>query len=204
MIVEDHETTRASLVAKVTADPAFRVVAEAGTLKQAIERYEALGPDVLLVDLALPDGDGTTLIEQASGDAQVLVISVFGDEKRVVSAIRAGAKGYLLKDDGAEEISAALHQLLNGESPISPPIARHLIAHFQQRPPSDNDVSLSSREQDVLSLASKGYTYAEIAALMEVSANTVGTYTKRIYTKLEVNSKAAAVYEARRLGLMED
>jgi DNA-binding NarL/FixJ family response regulator len=121
-----------------------------------------------------------------------------------VNAIQAGARGYLLKDDGAEEISRAIHRLLDGESPISPAIARHLIAHFQKRAPSQTDVTLSSREQDVLNFAAKGYTYAEIAELINVTPNTVGTYTKRIYSKLEVNSKAAAVYEARRLGLMDD
>ena len=204
MIVEDHETTRASLVAKVSADPTLQVVADVGTLADAKRRFAELEPDVLLVDLELPDGTGTDLIEQASEDAHTLVISVFGDEKRVVSAIRSGAKGYLLKDDDAKEVSVAIHQLLNGESPISPAIARHLISQFQQHAACQTDVSLSSREQDVLTLASKGYTYAEIADLMNVSANTVGTYTKRIYTKLEVNSKAAAVYEARRLGLMDD
>ena len=204
MIVEDHETTRASLVAKVSMDPTLEVVADVGTLVEAKRRYADLAPDVLLVDLELPDGTGINLIEQTGEDTHTLVISVFGDEKRVVSAIRAGAKGYLLKDDDAREVSVAIHQLLNGESPISPAIARHLISHFQQRAANQTDISLSSREQDVLRLASKGYTYAEIADLMNVSANTVGTYTKRIYTKLEVNSKAAAVYEARRMGLMED
>ena len=204
MIVEDHDATRLSLVAKVSADPKLNVVADVGTLAAAKREFDRLKPDVLLVDLELPDGSGTELIGLASGQSQILVISVFGDEKRVVGAIRAGASGYLLKDDDAREISVAIHQILNGESPISPAIASHLIAHFQRNAASQTDVSLSLREQDVLMLASKGYTYNEIAELMNVSANTVGTYTKRIYTKLEVNSKAAAVYEAKRLGLMDD
>lgn len=204
MIVEDHEATRASLVAKVSADPAFSVVADVGTLAEARAQYTALAPEMMLVDLQLPDGNGRELIAAAGADTHILVISVFGDEQRVVSAIRAGAKGYLLKDDDAKEVSAAMRQLLDGESPISPAIARHLIAHFQRAPESQTDITLSAREHEVLSFASKGYTYSEIAELMNVSANTVGTYTKRIYTKLEVNSKSAAVYEARRLGLMDD
>ncbi len=204
MIVEDHEATRASLVAKVNADPALSVVADVGTLAAAKAGWAEHRPDVLLVDLELPDGSGTELIQLASGGCHILVISVFGDEKRVVSAIRAGAKGYLLKDDDAREISGAVHELIAGQSPISPAIARHLIAFFQQPDGDPPDVQLSGRELDVLTYAAKGYTYSEIAGLMDVSANTVGTYTKRIYTKLEVNSKAAAVYEARRLGLMDD
>ena len=204
MVVEDHETTRRSLVEKVSADPRLEVVADVGTLADANREFDRLKPDVLLVDLELPDGSGTELIQLANEQSHSLVISVFGDEKRVVSAIRAGAKGYLLKDDDAKEISVAIHQIMNGESPISPAIASHLISHFQQRSACQTDISLSSREHDVLTLASKGYTYSEIADLMNVSANTVGTYTKRIYTKLEVNSKAAAVYEAKRLGLMDD
>ena len=204
MILEDHEATRASLVAKVSSDPELDVVADVGTLGAALERWAALKPDVLLVDLELPDGTGIDLIKAASAEAHILVISVFGDERRVVSAIRAGARGYLLKDDDAREICISIHQLLNGESPISPAIARHLIAQFKDHAETDADVNLSRRELDVLMFASKGYTYQEIANLMDVSPNTVGTYTKRIYTKLEVNSKAAAVYEAKRLGLMDD
>ena len=204
MILEDHDATRASLVAKVASDPELRVVAETGTLREALALWRELKPDILLVDLELPDGSGIDLIETAADAAHILVISVFGDERRVVNAIRAGARGYLLKDDGAREVSVAIHQLLNGESPISPAIARHLIAQFQDQASDDTDVSLSRRELDVLMFASKGYTYQEIADLMGVTANTVGTYTKRIYAKLEVNSKAAAVYEAKRLGLMDD
>ena len=204
MIVEDHRATRASLVAKVAADPEFRIVADVATLGESKQEFKRHHPDVLLVDLELPDGSGTELIQLASHKSHILVVSVFGDEKRVVSAIRAGARGYLLKDDDAKEISLAIHQLLNGESPISPAIARHLITLFQRQTVCQTDISLSIREQHVLNLASKGYTYPEIAKLMGISTNTVGTYTKRIYTKLEVNSKAAAVYEAKRLGLMED
>ncbi len=204
MILEDHEATRASLVAKVASDPELKVVAETGTLNEALAHWRELNPDILLVDLELPDGSGIDLIKTAADSAHILVISVFGDERRVVNAIRAGARGYLLKDDGAREVSVAIHQLLNGESPISPAIARHLIAQFQDQASDETDVSLSRRELEVLMFASKGYTYQEIADLMEVTPNTVGTYTKRVYAKLEVNSKAAAVYEARRLGLMDD
>ena len=204
MIVEDHEATRRSLVRKVSLDSDLDVVADHGTLAAALSTLESIVPDVLLVDLQLPDGSGIELIRAAPAGCHVLVISVFGDEQRVVAAIRAGASGYLLKDDDAKEVSVSIHQILAGESPISPAIASHLIAHFRQQPSATSDISLSARELDVLTLAAKGYTYQEIAELIDVSTNTVGTYTKRVYSKLEVNSKAEAVYEAKRLGLMKD
>lgn len=204
MIVEDHPATRESLVKKVSSDPALTVVAAVGTLQEALSQYANTRPDVVLVDLELPDGNGVDLIKQARAHSDALVISVFGDEERVVAAIGAGAKGYLLKDDAADEICVSIHRLIKGESPISPAIARYLFEYFQQRVPEETEVTLSNRELDVLNLAAKGYTYGEIAELINVSVHTVGTYTKRVYTKLEVNSRSAAVYEARRLGLMDD
>jgi DNA-binding NarL/FixJ family response regulator len=134
------------------------------------------------------------------------VITVFGNEKRVVGAIQAGAIGYLLKDDQTNEIGAAIEQLLQGGSPISPAIARHLIRHFQpppSAPPSAARETLTAREQEVLGLAMKGFSYAEIAQLLGLSPNTIGSYTKHIYEKLAVSSRTEAIYEASRLGLIE-
>jgi DNA-binding NarL/FixJ family response regulator len=166
-------------------------------------------PNVLLMDLGLPDGSGVNVIAEAATrypQLPIMVVTVFGDESRVVAAIKAGATGYLLKDDQSHEISAAIHSLMKGESPISPAIARHLVRLFATE---SADVAapqancLSAREHEVLKLAAKGFSHAEIAEIMTISNNTVASYTKRIYEKLSVNSRAEAIYEAARLGLLD-
>lgn len=182
----------------------------AGCAADAIAKFDEHQPDVLLVDIRLPDGDGTQVIAYARAKrttTNVLVISALGDESSVIRAIKSGAMGYLLKDDSGEMIEASILQLVNGGSPISPPIARHLIQHFQPQTDGDSDVgasadTLSPRELDVLRLAAKGYTYQEVAQLLGISANTVGSYTKKIYEKLAVNSRTEALFEATRLGLV--
>ncbi len=210
-IVEDDEATRASLVRKIEAtSPELRVTQAASNCAEILKALEGSRPDVLLVDLGLPDGDGIDVIRVVARRwprVLMMVITVFGDEARVVGAIKAGAIGYLLKDDAAEGIVAAIGQLLQGGAPISPGIARHLIRQLRPSPElaaSSIVVKLSPRELDVLTLASKGYSYAETASLLGLSTSTVGSYTKTIYEKLAVGSRSEAVYEATRLGLIDD
>ena len=173
------------------------------------EAYNNLG--LVSIDLDLPDGDGVDIIARESNrhsDLPIMVISVFGDESHVIKAIQAGARGYLLKDSDSTEIRDSIRQLLEGGSPISPSIARHLIKRFQvepdQPPQSDDAVVLSEREHEVLVLASKGFSYTETAEMLDLSVNTVASYTKRIYGKLAVNSRSEAVYEATRMGIMNN
>ena len=211
-ILEDDVATRESLARRLSIDPMLTVCATAGSLAEAREVLSRTTPHVLLVDLQLPDGDATALIAEHSSqspDVPILVISVFGDEARVIGAIEAGAGGYLLKDEAGEDLADSIHRVVAGESPISPAIARHLITRFRQQPDSEppNKVQadvLSEREMDVLRLASKGLTYQETATALAVSVNTIGTYTRRIYTKLAVSSRAQALFEARQLGIMRD
>jgi DNA-binding NarL/FixJ family response regulator len=208
-IVEDDAVTRESLRARIEAHHRLRVGAAAGTAADGIAALAATRPDVLLSDLGLPDGSGIDVIRAALRrypDLPIMVITVFGNEKRVVAAIQAGASGYLLKDDPTHEIGAAIELLLGGGSPISPAIARHLIRHFQAPPVEASDPpreSLTPRELEVLNLASKGFSYAEIAQLLSLSSNTIASYTKRIYEKLAVGSRSEAIYEASRLGLLD-
>jgi DNA-binding NarL/FixJ family response regulator len=134
---------------------------------------------------------------------------VFGDEAHVVGALEAGALGYLLKDGTAEYIGASILEMLAGGSPISPPIARHLLRRFRGAEPAgdgaraDDVPHLSEREGEVLRLIVKGFTYAEIAELLGVSSHTVTTHVRGIYRKLEVHSRSEAVYEALQLGLVK-
>lgn len=206
-IIEDDVFTREELERKVGGLPGFSVLAAVGSVTEARAALSQATPDILLCDLQLPDGDGTEIIREQSlahPDLPILVISILGEETRVVGAIAAGAQGYLLKDESSDEISQALDQLLQGGSPISPLIARHLIRRFQPAEPTAQGVTLTARELEVLKLAAKGFTYKETAELLNISVNTVGTLTKRIYSKMTVNSRSEAVFEATRLGLMDD
>lgn len=210
MIVEDDEQTRARLADKVRDCPQLAVSALAGCCADAIAMLDDKPPDVLLVDLGLPDGDGAELIEYAAGlskQINIMVITVFGDEQRVMRAIRCGASGYLLKTDDSSDICQSIHELLDGGAPISPVIARYLIRYFREGmdegASANSDLGLSDRELEVLRLAAKGYTYQEVADLLGLSVNTVGTHTRNVYRKLEVSSRSEAVYEAGRLGLVD-
>jgi DNA-binding NarL/FixJ family response regulator len=208
-IVEDDAITRGSLCERIAADGECIVELAVGTCREIRAALLKSAPDVLLVDLGLPDGNGVNVIAEAATrypQLPIMVITVFGDENRVVAAIKAGATGYLLKDDHSHEISAAIRQLVNGQSPISPAIARHLVRMFAADPASVatvQSIGLTAREHEVLKLAAKGFSHAEIAEFMSISTNTVASYTKRIYEKLSVNSRAEAIYEAARLGLLD-
>ncbi len=210
-VVEDDAATRESLVRKIGAAENLAVSGHAECLAEARRALRAKVPEVLLVDLQLPDGDGSELIAEMTArqpDIRVLVISVFGDERSVVRAIGAGAQGYLLKDAAGEDLAEAIEQVLAGQSPVSPGIARHIIRVFQKvRGPAEAGVAgksvLSERELEILQLASKGLSNKEAANALGISVNTIGTYTRRVYTKLAVSSRAEALFEARQLGLLE-
>jgi DNA-binding NarL/FixJ family response regulator len=209
-IVEDDEVTRRSLCDRMRAHGDFTVDVAVGTCAEIRIALRQGRPDVLLVDLGLPDGSGVDVIAEAAtrhAGLAIMVITVFGDERRVVRAIKSGATGYLLKDDPTHEIGVAIRLLLEGGSPISPAIARHLIRLFQPVLPegarNTADGKLTAREQEVLGLAAKGFSYAEIAQMLNLSANTIASYTKHIYEKLAVGSRSEAIYEASRLGLLD-
>jgi DNA-binding NarL/FixJ family response regulator len=208
-LVEDDAITRQSLCERIAADTECVVELAVGSCEEIRSALAQRAPDVLLMDLGLPDGNGLHVIAEAATrypTLPIMVITVFGDERRVVAAINAGATGYLLKDDRSSEINAAIRQLAAGESPISPVIARHLIRIFKGDVSGAEDRRtnpLTAREQEVLALAAKGFNHPEIAGMLNISANTVASYTKRVYEKLSVNSRAEAIYEAARIGLLD-
>lgn len=212
LLVEDDEPTRRRLAEAIAAHPDLVLVDAVGTCAEARAALAALAPDVLLTDLGLPDGDGAELIREVRGRGlatEAMVVTVFGDEKHVVAAIEAGAMGYLLKDGSADYIGQSILDMLAGGSPISPAIARHLLRRFKGSGPAAPAVDaaelphLSEREHETLTLIVKGFSYAEIARLMGVSAHTVTTHVRNTYRKLEVHSRGEAVYEALQLGLVK-
>ena len=212
LLVEDEANTRSMLEQAINADEQCCVMAAFGTLKQAKDWLENHQPDVLLVDLGLPDGDGTELIHDIYSrgySTEVMVITVFGDERHVIRAIEAGATGYILKDAMTEDIGTSIKQLVDGGSPISAPIARHLLGRFRQSrtQKSDsrlNDIpALTQREQEVLTQLARGFSFPEISEILSISPHTVASHVKHIYRKLAVCSRSEAVYEAVQLGLID-
>jgi len=208
LIVDDDLRLRATFARAVRGAVDLRLVGEADDLPEGLRLLEAMQPEVLLVDIGLPSGSGLELIRHAakrSPHCNVMVVTVFAEEQLVVDCIEAGATGYLLKGSSPQDIVTQIRLLVAGGSPISPTIARRLLSRFTgNRSVTDSSPSLSSQELAVLSMSAKGYSYDEIAPLLKLSRHTVETYVKRIYRKLQVHSKTAAVYEARKLGLVDD
>lgn len=227
LIVEDDARLRDVFVHAVGSADDLQVVGAAADVAEGIRLLDSLRPDVLLVDLALPDGHGITLIRHVAKvqpPCLPVVITIFDDNAGVIDCIRAGAVGYLLKDTRDLDIVKEIRGLCEGGSPISAAIARRLLRWVNDLPqPVDASAGtpnspvvdsvagslggfqgLSPQETAVLRLCAKGYKYEEIAHLLTVNRCTVATYIKRIYQKLQVHSKTEAVYEARKLGLLDD
>ena len=212
LVVEDDQSFRLAFAQAIEGAEGLVLVGAAATFAEGRARLVETKPDVLLVDLGLPDGNGIDLIRLASEtlpECEVMVTTVFGDEAHVIASIEAGASGYLLKDTSPGDIASQVRMLRAGGSPISPVIARGLLSRFQANPAAPAEgarpgTRLSERELEVLGLITKGFTFDEISRLLTVSPHTVSTFVKRIYGKLRVRSKTEAVYEARKLGLVDD
>jgi len=209
LVVEDDQHIRKRLSSAVARHPELNICAEAGFHDEGMQLLLMHQPDVLLVDLGLPDGDGVDLISKACemGKIESIVMTVFGDETHVMRAIEAGATGYLLKNSGVDDIGESIMEMLHGGAPISPAISRYLLQHFRAEKKAatvqqQSLPGLTARELEVLIHISKGLNYEEIAAVLNISYHTVSTHIKRVYRKLQVSSRSEAVYEAEQLGLI--
>ncbi len=214
VVVEDDPLHRERFRDNLRADPSLALAAEYAGAQSAIAAIGAAGeqtrPDVLLVDLDLPDGSGFDVIRhtrQASPATEIMVVSIFGGETNLIQAIEAGATGYLLKDSLPDDFNAAIHALRAGESPISPSLARLLLKRYQPAEPQAKAESaepspLSRREIDILELVARGIGFSEVAERLFISPHTVKTHVKNIYRKLDAHSRPHAVYIARQRGLI--
>ena len=204
VIVEDEAEFRRRLSEIIRAEPGFALVGSAANGAEALALIEGTAAEVFLVDLGLPDMDGTRVIRAASArypEADVVVVTVFGDDRHVLASIEAGATGYLLKDVSAEDLVRSIRSLRAGGSPISPVIARRLLQRL--RPPSPAaEETLSPREREILQYIAKGFSFEEVGGLLAISAHTVTSHVKNIYRKLAVHSRSEAVYEANKLGML--
>ena len=208
LLVEDDGATRAYLLDALNRIASLQPVNFAVDVASGMRALERYRPKLLLVDLGLPDGEGTQLIAMAAKmepRPEVLVISSLGDESHVVRALEAGASGYLLKDETPEAIGVAALKVLDGESPISPAIAVHLLKRFRPvAAPTPQDHPLSDREVDILKLIAKGLRHDEVADTLGLRYSTVVSYVRDIYRKLAVHSRTEALFEARQLGLLRE
>jgi DNA-binding NarL/FixJ family response regulator len=207
-IIEDDPAMRNLLSGAIGQCDDMILTGTADNAKAASGMIEAGGYNVLLCDLGLPDGDGTKLIRQEAltgRDTDILVITIFGNQNKVLDAIRAGARGYLLKDERIEGCIEAIRNIRRGGSPISPIIARQLLGQIRPEPTMAAPPMaspLSEREYEVLNLLARGFSNTECADILTVSANTIGTHVKNIYRKLEVNNRAEALFVASSQGLL--
>ncbi|MEE9351149.1 MAG: response regulator transcription factor [Thiotrichaceae bacterium] len=180
-------------------------VSVASNLQEGFKTIAKQAPDIALVDLGLPDGSGQEIIEKLSAtspDTISIVTSIFDDDQHLFSALRAGAKGYVLKDQSSEQMVDLLRGIASGHPPLSPTIARRLLNYFQPTPEDLDKTQLSNREREVLTLIAKGYTLVKVGELLDITRNTTAGYVKIIYRKLNINSRAEATIQATRLGLI--
>jgi DNA-binding NarL/FixJ family response regulator len=208
-VVEDDPTALERINTALAGAADIAVISVARNAAAGKELVEAGGFDVLLCDLGLPDGSGIGLIRQAAEkykDIDIIVITIFADQGKVLDSIKAGARGYLLKDEQFDNCAESIREIRRGGSPISPAIARQLLKEFQPRDPSESKKArevLSKRELEVLNLLARGFSFIEIGDILKISRSTVATYVKNIYQKLEVNSRSEAVFEASSLGIID-
>ncbi len=228
-VLEDDTKTRNFFMRSLQSDRAFQVERQVGTVRQALSDLSQAqeAPDVLLADLHLPDGSGLQVMAETLRrfpQCDCLVITVFADADSILESVQAGAVGYILKDVSATELVDAVRTVKAGGACMTPLVARRMLAAFQQGPgkvaspmPKPGSVQqdalappgvgstlvLSPREQSVLSILARGFSYREIATVLDVSVYTVQTHIKSLYRKLAVSSRGEAVFEASRLGLLE-
>ena len=202
-VTEDHPVYREGLVECIRDRPGLELVGESGDGHQALDRIRELEPDVALLDLRLPGMDGIDVVKTLHGervDTRVLLLSAYSDGALVYEAMEGGAAGYLSKDSAAGEICDAILAAGAGETVLSPDIEHRLARQISLR--SEQESRLSGRESEVLTFVADGLSSADIGRRMHLSEGTVKTYIRRAYEKLGVSSRAAAIAEAMRRGIL--
>ncbi len=213
LIADDQRVVREGLTMVLGLLPDVDVVGAASDGTEAVAMVEELNPDVVLMDLRMPRCDGveaTRLLRERQATTRVVVLTTYADDRSVLDALRAGARGYLTKDAGGDEIRQALHQVLDDRAVIDPAVQHHLVDAIATGPPTATVVSgppdlpdrLTPREAEVLTLIAAGLANAEIAERLVVSEGTVKSHVNRIFAKIGARDRAQAVAYAYRQGLV--
>jgi DNA-binding NarL/FixJ family response regulator len=210
LIADDDDLMRAGLKAVLSSDSAIELVGEAGDGREAVEQVRALRPDVVLMDVRMPDVDGITATRELTATApetKVLMLTTFEQDDYIFGGLAAGAAGFLLKRTTPEELIGAIHTVAAGDSLLSPSVTRRVIAEMAHAPRRESRTSarldlLTPREHEVLVLIGKGLSNAEIATELVVEESTVKSHVKRILQKLQVRDRVQAVIVAYESGLV--
>lgn len=207
LIVEDHPETQTWLDEIVRAAFPRCETDRAETLRRGLELAESGDYNLALIDLGLPDGSGLGVVRRfraQSASTVCVVTTVMGDDANIVTALSAGAEGYLLKDQPTALITHQLAQIAAGIPALSPPVARRIMEHFRLTGPcEESKVRLTGREQEVLCLIARGLRIADAANALGVAESTVASHVKAVYRKLGISTRAEAALHAARLGLLE-
>jgi len=207
LVADDHVVVREGLRAVLGSEPDMEVVGEAATGKEVVERATELRPDVILMDIQMPGINGieaTRRILDVNPKIGVVVLTMFEDDDSVFSAMRAGARGYVLKGAHPSEILKVLRAVAGGEAYFGPEIARRLMSFFSAPKPASPEEAfpeLTAREREILDFIAQGHTNAKIAQRLYLSPKTVGNHISHIFTKLQVADRAQAIIRAREAGL---
>jgi DNA-binding NarL/FixJ family response regulator len=209
LIADDDDLMRAGLVELLSGEPGIEIVGDAATGREAVERARRFGPDVVLMDVRMPDLDGieaTRELTRAAPRARVLILTTFEQDDYVIGALRAGASGFLLKRTRPEELVAAVHAIARGDSLLSPSVTRRVVDRMAQQPvPELADQakleSLTPREREVLALVARGLSNREIAAELVIEESTVRSHVKRIQMKLDLRDRVQIVIFAYETGM---
>ncbi len=210
IIADDHELARLGLRTMLEPEPDLEVVGEAATGREAVELSRRLEPDLVLMDIRMPDMDGlgaTRAIKEELPRVSILIVTLSEDPDYLLEALRVGAAGYVLKDASRREVVAAVRQVLSGESPLDPKLAAQLIRRLAHQTPAKDQPAkhgdeLTQRELDVLRLVAEGKTNAEIAQSLFVSVGTVKVHVERIINKLGVSDRTQAAVRGVELGYL--
>jgi len=196
-IVEDNDQLRTTLARVISRADGFRCASQHASAEEALKELSSVAPDVVLMDINLPGLNGVECVRQLKPllpQTQVLMLTVYEDTENIFNALAAGAAGYLLKRTARDELLSAIREVHAGGSPMTAHIARKVVQSFQRTSPSAQPTeNLSAREQEVLDLLSQGFLYKEIADKLGISYETVHTYIRRIYEKLQVRTRTEAV-----------
>ena len=209
VVADDDDLMRAGLVELLTVDGTIHVVGQAGTGREAVAAGRRLRPDVVLMDVRMPDMDGITATRQLTAavpDTKVLILTTFEEDDYVFGALRSGASGFLLKRTRPEELIAAVHTVAEGESLLSPSVTRRVIDRLAQQPVPELAAiellgELTPREREVLDLIARGLSNREIAAALAVEESTIRTHVKRVLAKLRLRDRIQVVIYAYENGL---